>query len=85
VDGRLKYHEFMADLEVKLDQGPHGDIDKSLVAPKAEGDGKPTVAEAVDALMKKGWAGNMPVSQVTSGRSNDYPELLGRVDKKFQD
>ncbi|GKU06117.1 hypothetical protein FLAG1_09323 [Fusarium langsethiae] len=81
VDGKLTYAEFMADLEKKLT--PDG-VDKSLVAPNGEGLGNPTTEKAVDALKSKGWAMPMAVDQVTSGRSNDYAELMGRVDKKFQ-
>ncbi|KAG8673807.1 hypothetical protein FPOAC2_07278 [Fusarium poae] len=81
-DGKLTYAEFMADLEKKLSPI---DVDKSLVAPNGEGVGKPTTAQAVDALKTKGWAQPMDVDQVTSGRSKNYMELVGRVDKKFQD
>jgi hypothetical protein len=80
-DGRLTYAEFQADLEKKLT--PSG-VDKTLVAPGGDGFKQPTVAEAVDKLKMKGWAMPMDVAQVTSGASNDYNELMGRVNKKFQ-
>jgi hypothetical protein len=80
-DGRLTYAEFQADLEKKLT--PNG-VDKTLVAPGGDGFKQPTVAEAVDKLKNKGWAMPMDVSQVTSGASNDYNELIGRINKKFQ-
>ncbi|CAG1996160.1 unnamed protein product [Fusarium graminearum] len=91
VDGRLSYAEFMADLEAKLTPL---DMDYSLQAPNSEGivpgkdgqaSGKPSVAEAVETLKLKGWAQTMKVDQVTSGKTKDYGELVGRVDKKFQD
>ncbi|KIL86411.1 hypothetical protein FAVG1_10240 [Fusarium avenaceum] len=82
VDGRLTYAEFMSDLQMKLLPGK---VDNSLVAPGGDGFKGPTVAEAVDALKKNGWAMGMNVLLVTSGRSNDYTELIGRVNKKFQD
>lgn len=82
VDGKLTYPEFMADMEKQL---THVGVDRSLKAPNGEGFGIPTVAEAVDALKAKGWAMPMDVSQVTSGRSGDYSELMGRVSIKFQD
>ncbi|KAM0491820.1 hypothetical protein ACHAP8_010324 [Fusarium lateritium] len=77
-DGKLTYAEFMADLEKKLN--PLG-VDNSLTAPNSDS----TTEKAVDALKTKGWAQPMDVDQVTSGRSKDYMELVGRVDKKFQD
>ncbi|KAF5664956.1 hypothetical protein FHETE_6816 [Fusarium heterosporum] len=82
VDGKLTYAEFQADMEKKLKPMY---VDKSLKAPRADGFGNPTVAEAADALKKKGWAMKMDVSQITSGVSNDYVQLIGRVNKKFQD
>ncbi|KAF4964636.1 hypothetical protein FSARC_7462 [Fusarium sarcochroum] len=82
IDGRLTYSEFMSDFEMKLKPGL---VDNSLVAPNGEGKGVPTVAEAVDDLKTRGWAMTMDVNQVTSGRTKDYAELLGRVDKKVDD
>ncbi|KAM5353885.1 hypothetical protein ACJ41O_000535 [Fusarium nematophilum] len=82
VDGKLTYAEFQADLQKKLT--PAG-VDKSLKAPNAEGVGMPTVPEAVNALKSKGWAMPMDISQITNGKSNDYNQLIGRVNKKFQD
>lgn len=78
----MTYPEFMADLEKKLrpDQ-----VDKSLVAPGGDGLGKPTVAEAVKALLRKGWAKTMPVPQISSGAISEYPELIGRIENKFHD
>jgi len=81
VDGKLTYREFMSDLEGKLTEI---DVDRTLVAPGGEGPGKPTVAEAVNALKKKGWATTMPVDQITSGRTSDYNDLMGRADAKLQ-
>ncbi|RSL82510.1 hypothetical protein CDV31_016930 [Fusarium ambrosium] len=73
VDGKLTYAEFQADLQKKLTPI---DVDKSLKLV--------TVPEAVDALKSKGWAMTMDVSQITSGKSRDYDDLITRVNKKFQ-
>ncbi|RGP63234.1 hypothetical protein FLONG3_9990 [Fusarium longipes] len=81
-DGKLTYAEFQADLMKKLNTF---DVDKTVVAPGAEGNNKPTVAEAVDKLKSKGWAMPLDVEQATSGKSKDYNDLIGRVNAKFQE
>ncbi|KAI0538566.1 hypothetical protein GGR58DRAFT_525990 [Xylaria digitata] len=93
-DGKLTYAEFQARLQV-LDITIPGKVDTNMKPPGSAGNGRPTISDSVQDLMKKGWNRQLDVGNIDPSLrgkefataedpyNSAYNVLAERADKKF--